>query len=1114
MNQPMKEAPTLSVEEKRALLARLLAEKNAGRPAAKGAHQVFEAQVAMTPDAIAISFEGIDLSYRDLNQRANRLAHRLKGLGVGPESLVGLCVERTPAMVVGLLAVLKAGGAYLPLDPAYPLGRISMMLEDACVRVLITEQSLRELLPIDDAQVVCLDSDWDAIEAMADTNPPASAGPTNVAYIIYTSGSTGRPKGVEISHAALANFLASMKSLLGIGGSDVLLAVTTLSFDIAALELLLPLTVGARIELLPRDVAADGARLSTRLGRGDVTFLQATPATWRLLLDGGWAGTPGLSMLCGGEALPRSLADRLMDKGAVLWNLYGPTETTIWSSIAKVETGDGPVSIGKPIAATQMVVLDARMRPVPVGVTGELYLGGAGVARGYYRRPGLTAERFLPDPFGKVPGARVYRTGDLARWRSDGTLECLGRADHQVKIRGFRVELGEIEAALSRHPTIREVAVIARDDASGEKALVAYVASRTDMPPAPAELRKWLLEALPEYMIPSAFVTLDALPLTPNGKIDRNALPDPGQGDGDSSADYVPARGPIEEALVEVWAELLGRERVGVYDNFFEVGGHSLFATQMLARLRDLFAVEPTLRDFLEAPTVAGLARLIDRELAEGAGLQIPPIVPVERDGPLPASFAQQRLWFVDQLDPGTASYNIPTAVRLEGVLDVAALGRALDEVVRRHEVLRTSFDSEGGVPFQIVTPAEPVALPLIDLTDVPEANREAEARRLIAIEASRPFDLARGPMLRAGLLKLSENEHVVLVTMHHIASDGWSIGVLIREVAALYDAFRDGLPSPLPEPTLQYADYAAWQRNWLQGDALKTQLDFWEGHLRGTPTLELPADRPRPAAMSHRGDDRSIVVPKPLVAGLQAVGRKGGGTLFMTLLSAFEVLLYRYSGQADFAVGTPIAGRTRSEMEGLIGFFVNTLVLRADLSGDPGFRELLGRVRHAALGAYAHQDLPFDKLVGVMHPGRDASRTPLFQVMFVLQNAPLPAPSSPDMTLTPLPSTSGTAKFDLTFNATEVVEGLKVEVEYSTDLFDAATIDRMLGHFLKLLEGIVAEPDSPVGSIPMMTEEERRRLIGQANDADNGPDLDSLSDDELDSMLMDLASEEGITVE
>jgi amino acid adenylation domain-containing protein len=1115
VSQALDRTSKLSPEEKRALLARLLREKGtAPRPADACVHRLFEAQVARTPEATALACEGRTLSYHELNARANRLAHHLRALGVGREVHVGLCVDRSPEMVVGLLGILKAGGAYVPLDPAYPKGRLALMLEDAGAPVLLTEQRLREALPAGGARVVCLDSDGEGLDRRDEDNPAGDAAAGDLAYVIYTSGSTGRPKGVQVTHGALVSFLLAMRKLLAITPHDALLAVTTLSFDIAGLEIFLPLIVGARVELVPREVAGDGARLAARLDEPGITLLQATPATWRLLLEGGWAGKPALTMLCGGEALPRALADRLLEKGAALWNVYGPTETTIWSSAARVEPGDGPVPIGRPIAGTQMYVLDARLRPVPVGVTGELYIGGAGVARGYLGRPALTAERFLPDPFGTAAGARLYRTGDLARWRPDGSLECLGRIDHQVKIRGFRVELGEVEAALLRHPAVREAVVVAREDASGEQALVAYTVARPEAGLAAAELRRGLQETLPEYMVPSAFVALEALPLTPNGKVDRKALPPPGLARPSAGSFHVPPRGPIEEALAGIWGELLGRERVGVHDNFFDLGGHSLSATQLLARLRDTFAVEASLRDFLDEPTVAGLSRLVERELTAGAGLHVPPIGPVGRDGPVPASFAQQRLWFLDQLEPGSSAYNIPIAVRLIGALDGTALERALNEVVRRHEALRTTFASAAGVPRQVIAPSLIVPMPVTDLGGLPAERREDEALRRLREEAERPFDLARGPLVRAGLLRLGERAHVVLVTMHHIVSDGWSIGVLVREVAALYEAFQHGEPSPLPEPALQYADYAAWQREWLQGEVLRSQLDYWTGQLAGVPALELPADRPRPPAMTGRGGERSLLLPRAVLDGVRVLGRQEGATTFMTLLAAFQVLLYRYSGQDDFAVGTPIAGRTRSELEGLIGFFVNTLVLRADLAGEPSFRDLLRRVRQRALGAYAHQDLPFEQLVGVLHPHRDPGRTPLFQVMFVLQNAPLPPLKSPELELTPLDAEGGTAKFDLTLTVEETEPGLVAKLEYGADLFDPPTIDRMLGHLRTLLEAIVAHPEQTIDALPMMTEAERQQMLRQSPRDDEGMEqdlegLDGLSEEELDSLISRLTPED-----
>ena len=1099
----------LTLEQKRVLVARLLREKAGGRRPAPGfAHRLFEERARKSPNSTAVSGGAVSLSYRELDVRADRLANRLRSLGVGPEILVGLCLGRSADMVVAILAVLKAGGAYLPLDPALPEARLSFMLEDSNVAALITERDLREQLSAGDARLLCIDSDWEQDDE-GDPGPVELAA-ENLAYVIYTSGSTGKPKGVQVTHGALANFLQSMKKLTEMGELDALLAVTTLSFDIAALEIFLPLAVGARVEIVDRDVAADGPQLAGRLADPSITYFQATPATWRMLLEAGWQGQPDLTMLCGGEALPRPLADRLVGKGKALWNVYGPTETTIWSSAWRVEAGEGAISIGRPIANTQLYVLDKWSRPVPVGVSGELYIGGAGLARGYLGRPALTAERFLPDPFGAESGGRLYRTGDLARWRADGNLECLGRVDHQVKVRGFRIELGEIEAALSGHSRVREAAVAAREDSTGETSLAAYVVPRGDPGPIPvAELRQWLMALLPEYMVPSAFVHLDTLPLTPNGKVDRNALPDPQQSRSGPGGMYVPPRGPVEEAIAGLWAESLGVGRVGTHDNFFELGGHSLMAIQLIARMQHTFGVEPPLKDFVEEPTVARLARLVEDALAGDSAPQAPPIVRIGRDGPLPASFAQQRLWFLDQLEPGQPTYNIPTAVRLVGELDVPALGRAINEIVRRHEALRTIFRSEGGIPYQVIADTPHLPLAVADLAHLEPDRREPETLRLIGEEAARSFDLAAGPLIRASLIRLDDLEHVILVTMHHIISDGWSIGVLIREVATLFEAFRRDEPSPLPEPALQYVDYAAWQRNWLQGEILQGQLDYWSGRLEGLPTLEIPADRPRSAAANRRGGERHLLLPKTLLDATRDLGRREGATTFMTLLSAFQVLLQRYSGQDDFALGSPIAGRTRAELEGLIGFFVNTLILRSDLAGDPTFRELLGRTRKVALEAYTHQDLPFEQIVTVLRPDRDPTRSPLFQVMFVLQNAPQPALEAPGLTLEPLEAISGAAKFDLTLFAAERAEGIKLKMEYNADLFDAATVDRMLAHFRVLLEGAVARPDQPIGALTMLTEEERRRMLVGWNDAGDDDGLTGLEDDDLDSLLEDLSAGE-----
>jgi amino acid adenylation domain-containing protein len=1100
----------LSLEQKRELVALLLREKASRcRDGAGLVHRRIELQAERAPEAVAVTCGACSLTYSQLNARANRLARSLRTMGVGPEVVVGLFVGRTADMVVALLAILKAGGTYVPLDPIYPGERLAFMLDDARAAVLLTEEKLRGDLPACEARVLCLDADRAAEGVQSGANLDGDPGSANLAYVIYTSGSTGKPKGVQVTHGALANLLAAMRGLMPISERDTLLAVTTLSFDIAALEIFLPLIVGACVELVDREVAADGARLAARLGDPRVTFFQATPATWRLLLEAGWRGNPALTMLCGGEALPRVLADRLFDKGAALWNVYGPTETTIWSSACRVEAGNAPISIGNPIANTRLCVLDKRLRPVPKGIVGELYIAGAGLARGYRNRPGLTAERFVPDPFGNPAGGRLYRTGDLARWRADGSLECLGRIDHQVKIRGFRVELGEIEAALAQHAAVREAVVTARPDSSGEVGLVAYVCLRDGADQSIAtELRRSLLRTIPDYMVPAAFEFLGALPLLPNGKIDRQALPDPRRARLEACAEFIPPRGPIEEAIADIWIDLLGVESVGAHDHFFERGGHSVLAVQLLSRLHRTFDVEAPLGAFLEDPTLARLARFVEQALEDGTAFRAPPLELVERGAPLPASFAQQRLWFLDQLEPGCASYHIPAAVKLVGRIDIPAFKRALNDVVRRHEVLRTTLAADDGIPRQLISASLELPLSVHDLTGLPDGERALQAQNRIREEAERPFDLARGPLIRVAVLRLGERENIATVTMHHAISDAWSIGILIRELSALYQSHLLGQASSLPELPIQYADYAVWQRSWLQGEVLGAQLEYWTRQLAGAPDLALPTDRPRPPAASQRGGERSTTVSETTLEAVRALARKEGATLYMTLLAAFQVLLGRYSGQDDIAIGTPVAGRNRPELEGLIGFFVNTLVMRGDLSGDPGFRQLLRRIRRTAIEAYSHQDLPFEQLVTALNRDRDPSRAPLFQVMFSLQNAPSWTLEAPELSFTPLELSTGTSKFDLTLFATEVPEGLQLTMEYSTDLFDGATVDRMLAHYLVLLEAVIAHPDQPIGALRMLTEEERAQvLVGWNATAvdDIAAVLDGPDTDDLDSFLYEL---------
>ncbi|NMO23051.1 non-ribosomal peptide synthetase, partial [Pyxidicoccus fallax] len=1043
------------------------------------------ARAARSPDAVALSWDGGQLTYAELMQRVGILAERLRGLGVGPEVRVGLCARRSPELVVGLLAILEAGGAWVPLEPDAPRERLAFMLEDARPAVLLTQRALRDALPVSAATVVLFE---DGVTPSGEVPRLPRPVADNAAYVLFTSGSTGRPKGVLVSHRALARHTAWFISALELSEGDRVLQKASIGFDASVPELLATLVSGARLVLGPTEADNDTAALLATLARQQVTVLQLVPSQLRVLLEEAQVErAAGLRMLLsGGEALPVELVRRVRERlpSTRLINAYGPTETTVDATAwLGGEPGEGPsTTIGRPIANTQAYVLDTRGQPVPPGVSGELFIGGDGLARGYAGRPELTAERFVPDAFGGKPGARLYRTGDRARWRVDGTLEFLGRVDDQVKVRGVRIEPGEIEAVLAEHPAVRDTAVVAREDARGMR-LVAYVVRRdsaTETASLVGDLRTFLAGRLPAAMVPSAFVTLDALPLLSNGKLDRKALPAP-EATVDTGTAYVAPRTPTEELLAGLFAQVLGVERVSAVDSFFDLGGHSLLATQVVSRVRSATGVDLPLRELFEAPTVAGLAARVDvlARSSEAAPLA-PPLRPMPRTGPLPLSFAQQRLWFLDRLEPDSPFYNMPGVLRLEGTLDVGAMERSLTELVRRHEVLRTTF-AEG--PVQVIHPAGPVPLPVVDLSSQPVDTREAEVRRLAREEAQRPFNLSRGPLLRATLLKRGEAEHVLFLTLHHIVTDGWSMVVLVREMAALYSAFREGRASPLPELPVQYADYSAWQRGWLQGDALEAQLSWWREHLSGAPPmLELPTDFPRPAVRSLRGATHSRVLPKTLTDSLHALSRREGTTLFMALLAGFEVVLSRYSGQDDFVVGTDIANRNRSETEGLIGFFINQLALRARLDGDLSFRELLGRVRQATLGAYAHQDLPFEELVKALNPDRSLGHAPLFQVKLVLQNQPDEVLEAPGLTLRGEPIELGTSRLDITLAILETARGLECMAEYRTDLFEAATIDRLIRHLGTVLEAAAARPEARLSTLPLLPEDEQRRMLVEWN--------------------------------
>jgi amino acid adenylation domain-containing protein/non-ribosomal peptide synthase protein (TIGR01720 family) len=1045
------------------------------------AHRLFEAQAAATPDAIALSFEGETMTYRELDESSSRLARHLQALGVGPDVLVGLSLRRSPSLVVGLFGILKAGGAYVPLDPSYPLERLEWMLEDSAVPVVVTEEAIAGELPALSAVLVCLDTDAETLASYEAGPLEGGAGPGDLAYVIYTSGSTGRPKGAMIEHRGLVNYLLWAKDAYRAASGAGAPVHSSVSFDLTVTGLYLPLLAGKRVDLVPEgdDAAALARALRERPG---YSLVKLTPAHLDVLaaeLRGAEArGATGVFVI-GGEALSwdKMAFWRESAPGTRLVNEYGPTETVVGCSVydaAEGPLGLGSVPIGRAIANTRLHVLDGRLSPVPAGVPGELYIGGAGLARGYWSRPELTAERFVADPF--RPGERLYKTGDLARFRPDGELEFLGRLDTQVKVRGYRIELGEIEAALRRHAGVGDVVAIAREDAPGDRRLVAYVVPAADGAPDAAELRAFLAARLPDYMVPSAFVTLASIPLTSNGKVDRRALPAPDARAG--LAERVAPRDAVEEALASIWSEVLGVAELGVNDGFFELGGHSLVATRVLARVRSSLGVDLPFRTMFEAPTIAALAERVRAKQGDGAPAAADDaIARVPRTGALPLSFAQERLWFLHQLEPDSAAYNVPEVVRLEGALDAGALAAALAEVVRRHEVLRTVYPTIEGRARALVRDFA-LDLPVTDLSGLPPAGREAAMKLAVSEEASRPFRLAEGPLVRARLLRLHAEEHVLLYTTHHIVSDAWSVRVLLDEVGALYGARRAGAPSPLAQLPIQYADYAAWQRGRATEAALAEQLAYWRATLEGLKPLELPADRPRPPEQTFSGARVSFRVGRAVTARLEELAKRESATLFMALAAAFQLLLARHSGQDDVAIGTPVENRGRVEAEGLIGLFLNTLVLRTDLSGAPTFRELLGRARDAALGAFAHRDLPFERLVDALAPERDMSRTPLFQVMFILQPGGEAGAALQGLRLSRVSSDDVTAKFDLTLAMGEAEGGLVGAFELNTDLFDVATIERLRDSFLSILETIAADPEKRTTDVDVIGEAGRRALL------------------------------------
>ncbi len=1140
-------------------------------------HDLFEEQVRRDPDATALIFTRLSSpghgtavsqgtiqqwSYAELNQYAERIASHLRACGVGAEVLVGLWIDRSPEMIAALLGILKAGGAYLPLDPNYPDARLAYILKDAesnfnfpVIICSVDSNKLQDTnrliglgkrvlgLQTDGEIVVLLEGEpgnYDETDAIT-----GAAKPDPLVYVIYTSGSTGTPKGVMVTHPSVVNHALNLRNLFQFRPADRMLQFISLSFDASAEEIFPTMISGAALVLLEAGRETSAGEIILYCDQQHVSLLHMPAPFWHQCID---------EMLGEGLRMPKSLRlvlvggetpavdkiktwQELGGNSQVFINAYGPTEATITATAYQMTLGEDKLPeklpIGRPLVNVQIYILmPSPSRPVqhlelaPVGVTGELYIGGAGVARGYLNQPELTLDNFIDNPFG---AGRLYRTGDLARFLPDGNLEFRGRSDEQVKLRGFRIELGEIEYVLRQYPGVNSVVVVVREDIPGDKRLVAYIVpadERTnledeaqDLAPIgglnPVMLREAVSKKLPEYMVPGAYVFLKELPLTSTGKVDRRRLPAPTGERLATASTYRPPHTPTEAILAGIIEQVLGLQRVGVDDNFFELGGHSLLATRVVSRIRNTLKVEIPLRTLFEAPTVAGLSQQVESVIRSSSGTELPPIVSLDRDQvtglPVqtpPLSFAQQRLWFLDQLSPGNLFYNLPLVVRARGVLDISALEKAVNEIVRRHESLRTNIQTNDGKPVQVIKPHRSIVIPVEDLrnfqtNDLVQSAVDV-ALTMVQSEVNRPFNLETDPLLRVKIIRIADNDTIILMIMHHIVSDGWSMGVLLREISVLYTAFEGSSQQPamhkLPELSIQYAEFAQWQRNWLQGEVLDRQLNYWKKQLASHPgMLDLPTDHPRPAVQSWRGATLAFNWPQALSEKFLELCRMEGVTPFMALLAVFQTLLYRYSGQEDISVGTAIANRNLAEIEPLIGFFVNTLVMRVDLSGQPGFRNLLKRVREVAIGAYTHQDLPFEMLVEELQPQRDMSHTPLFQVAFTLQNLSntelqfrnalsdreehrmselLYHQVMPELSFEPIVVDSGTAKFDLTLTMSESPTGFLGALEYNRDLFEPETIQRMLLHFQRLVEAILENPEQPIITLDILTPAERQQIL------------------------------------
>jgi amino acid adenylation domain-containing protein len=1040
-------------------------------------HELFEAQAARCPDRCAIVSEDSVLTYRALDERANALANRLRAKGIAAGMTVGIHAERSADTIVAILGILKAGGAYVPLDQSLPQLRLEALVQESRMASVVSHRALAVAFEDMDIDVVILD-DVVRNQSVAPEPNGVTVTPADLAYVLFTSGTTGVPKGVAVEHRQIVNYARGIAERFGVCDGEHMALVSTFAADLGNTVVYAALITGGTLHVVSEHRRSNADALAEYFAFRPIDCIKVVPSHLEALMS---ASAPQHVLSCrrivlGGETTPWALIDRIQSlSSAKVFNHYGPTETTVGATTCSLVMGrrdrdSGSLPIGRPLPNYRAYILSSGARPAPIGVTGELYIGGAGVARGYLNRPAETAERFVPDPIA-ADGQRLYRTGDRARHLPGGDIEFRGRVDDQIKIRGYRVEQAEVEAVVASCPLVRHAVVMAWREAEAEARLVAYVVLR-EPNASIADLTTFAEQRLPDYMVPSVFVTMPSLPLNRNGKVDRRALPAP-----DTSAARENALAPrtaTERKLADIWRLLLRVEVIGVRDSFFDRGGHSLSAMQLVSRIRQQFDVELPLLSIFETPTIEGLAEKIQEASEQPSKASLPPIVPVRRDHAIPPSFSQERLWLFDQLQPGTSAYNVPAAVRIQGALDVAALEQTLAAVIGRHEVLRTAFGSIDGRPVQVIAPDSAAPIAVTDLRTITPQERARCVEVLAKAHAQRPFDLTMGPVWRASLLQLAADEHVLLWNQHHISTDAWSAGIFVRELSHLYTAFAGGKPHGLTPLAIQYADFSQWQRDWLDGEGKAAQLAYWQTRLQDAPpALELPTDRPHPPVQSFRGESESVVLSPELSSALVALGRQEGATMYITLLSAFKALLYLHTGQNDIIVGSPTSGRSHGQTEDLIGFFLNTLAQRTQVREDASFKELLRDVRAGVLEAFANQDLPFEHIVEALQIERDRSRSVLYQVLFNHQRTSDARLTFGNLNLVPVESHAIGSKFDLTLYTTEGPQQTTLRMVYNADIFDRATITSMLARFVVLLEAVAANPDQRVSGLPLLRDDQ-----------------------------------------